>query len=152
MTPPPPPPKPLSNNTKSKHQSRKGLEILPWRRREEEERKERHLIKDLEVRNRRHARAEVPGVTTRVSSHLLSSSDASSASLRPPSTLVMPVHWHHKEWILAPLKTGVTHVFSTMLTDEGKKNCQELPKHPRSEGTAARNHALRPRTVRSRST
>ena len=22
----------------------------------------------------------------------------------PPSTLVMPVHWHHKEWILAPLK------------------------------------------------
>ena len=27
-----------------------------------------------------------------------------------------------------------------MLTDEGKKNCQELPKHPRSEGTAALNH------------
>ena len=49
LNPLPPPPKPLSNNTQSKYQSRKGLEILPWRRREEEERKERHLIKDPEV-------------------------------------------------------------------------------------------------------
>ena len=102
--PRPPRTKPLSNNTKSKHQSRKGLEILPWRRREEEERKERHLIKDLEVRNRRHARAEVPGVTTRVSSHLLSSSDASSDPCAPLYPL-MPVRWRGSS---PPSKTGVT--------------------------------------------
>ncbi len=53
----------------------------------------------------------------------------------PPSTLVMPVHWHHKASILAPLKNpshrtlqrrnrqqGVAHVFSTVSTDKGSGN------------------------------